>query len=173
MLKNKQPGFTLIELLIVIAVLAILATVVFVGLDPLSRFQDTRNSKRSTDTNQILSAIKLSQVDNKGLLIESIEGGEVGVYYMIGNNTVDCTTACVFPDVTTNESCIDLSGLVNGGPGDGKGGYLPSVPIDPKSGTVANTGYYLYKNANKTITVGACNEEEGSGETTPDLSATR
>ena len=44
-MKNKQ-GFTLIELLIVIAIIAILAGVVFVSLNPSQRFKDARDATR-------------------------------------------------------------------------------------------------------------------------------
>jgi prepilin-type N-terminal cleavage/methylation domain-containing protein len=39
-LYEKQKGLTLIEILVVIALIAILATVVFVALDPVKRFAD-------------------------------------------------------------------------------------------------------------------------------------
>ena len=45
---EKRRGFTLIELLVVIAIISILAVVVFVALDPVTRFQDARDSRRPT-----------------------------------------------------------------------------------------------------------------------------
>lgn len=41
---TMNKGFTLIEILVVIAIIAILATVVFVALDPVTRFADARNA---------------------------------------------------------------------------------------------------------------------------------
>ena len=165
----KQQGFTLIELLIVIAVLAILATVAFVGIDPLSRFQDARNAKRSTDVNQILSAIKLYQVDHKGSLPDVFGQRFVGEgeFTMIGKAAGDCAITCANPTFTTQGFCIDLTALVTGG-------YLPSVPID-SSGDWSDqkTGYYLENKTNKTFTIGTCQEEQGSAAATPDISATR
>lgn len=162
----SQQGFTLIELLIVIAVLAILATVAFVGIDPLSRFQDARNAKRSTDVNQILSAIKLYQVDHKGAIPLAIEQRANADHYNIIGTGSDCAQACYNPSLTTEAFCIDLADLVTGG-------YLPSVPIDSSGGTAEKTGYYIVSNENKTYTVGTCAEEQGSSETVPDISATR
>ena len=42
---KRTSGFTLIELLVVITIISILATIVFVSLDPVTRFADARNSK--------------------------------------------------------------------------------------------------------------------------------
>ncbi len=38
-------------------------------------------------------------------------------------------------------------------------GYLGSVPMDPETGTAAETDYYLIRNATGTVTVGACDPE--------------
>lgn len=54
-----KRGFTLIELLIVVAILGLLAVVVFVNLNPGGNLIDTRDSKRFTDIRQIVQAIKL------------------------------------------------------------------------------------------------------------------
>ena len=83
--KNKI-GFTLIELLIVIAVIAVLSSLVFVALNPLARFQDSRNAKRWSDVNAILSAIKLHQIDHGGLYDETISDLSPNLYYQIGED---------------------------------------------------------------------------------------
>jgi len=86
-IKQSLRGFTLIELLIVIAVMAILTSVVFVALNPLGRFQDARNNRRWTDVNAILQAVKLDQVDNGGLYVEEITNLTADLYYMIGEGS--------------------------------------------------------------------------------------
>lgn len=194
MQNNKysgQEGFTLIELLIVIAILAILATVAFVGIDPLARFADTRNAKRSTDTNQILSAIKLHQVDNKGNFLSTIQarypsdGTFDGKAFMIGTGA-DGTPpkACVEDIVNTvmQNDYLDLTELstgmglnINGELAKiSNGGYLSSVPMDVQNGgNASNTGYYIIKNENKSITIGACTPEQGTRSTNDAITATR
>lgn len=57
-MSNKK-GFTLIELLIVIAVLAILTTVVVVVLNPAQMLAEARDSQRLSDLSSIQSAISL------------------------------------------------------------------------------------------------------------------
>ncbi len=168
MQKNKK-GFTLIELLIVIAIIAILAAVVFVALDPLTRFQDSRDSSRWQDVSAVANAIKLDQVDNGGSYLTAIDGLTNGNTYMIvnGNMATGCDDNNTYCDtnVTDDTSCVNLSGLVSEG-------YLGNVPISPSSGSVAwdsgsangseGTGYTLTKSSTGIITIRACESENSS-----------
>ncbi|OGF26849.1 hypothetical protein A2303_01735 [Candidatus Falkowbacteria bacterium RIFOXYB2_FULL_47_14] len=166
-MKNNK-GFTLIELLIVIAIIAALSALAFVALNPLARFQDSRNTKRWTDVNMLVSALKLDQVDNGGLYLGDIEDLTVGNYHMIGKGN-DCSViTCFNPTVELQTVCIDLSELVDEG-------YLPDVPIDPNADGADEeyTYYYLSKTSSSTITVGACSEESGSNEAVPEIMVTR
>lgn len=161
--QNKKQGFTLIELLIVIAVMAILTTVVFVALNPLARFQDARNNRRWTDVEAILSGLKLDQVDNGGAYVASVSALSVGAYYMIGTGT-GCNLTCANPTVTLETVCVDISAIVTEG-------YLPAVPFDPfeASASSEHTFYYLLKNSNGSIEIGSCSEEAGSGAAMPTI----
>ncbi len=168
-LKKKNFGFTLIELLIVIAVIAILTSIVFVALNPLARFQDARNSARWTDVNAMLSALKLHQVDNGGLYYGDIQNLENDKYFMIGSGDNASAIVCSNPTVELEQYCIDLSFYSE------ERGYLPSVPIDPGSNETNEeyTGYYLMKDSNGSITVGSCYEEQGSASAVPQISVKR
>ncbi len=149
-----KKGFTLIELLIVIAIIAILAGVVFVSLDPLKRFQDARDAARWTDVTAILSAIKVDQVDNGGSYLANVTGLTAGTNYMIGTAVSGCNAAAC-TQVTTSANCVDLAVLSTEG-------YLGNVPVSPNGDgawTNALTGYYMSRNANGSITVGACDAE--------------
>jgi len=156
----KKKAFTLIELLIVIAIIAILAAIVFVALDPLSRFQDARNSRRWADANALLSAIHIQQIDSGGNLLAAITSTTAGQVYMIGTATTSCNTGCTLI-VATSTNCVDLTGLVSGG-------YLGSLPISPNgvgSWTSAITGYTLSRNSTMGgVTIKAC---EGEHNLTP------
>ena len=55
----KNQGFTLVELLIIIAIIAILVGVVFVALDPLTRFKNWRGATRSQNVTAVAMAIKV------------------------------------------------------------------------------------------------------------------
>ncbi|MFZ2190428.1 MAG: prepilin-type N-terminal cleavage/methylation domain-containing protein [Candidatus Magasanikiibacteriota bacterium] len=143
---NKK-GFTLIELLIVIAIIAIIAGVVFVALDPLTRFQDSRDSRRWGDITGVLSAVKINQVDNRGAYLDSIASTTIDTNYIIGTASSGCGSGCTA--VSSTSACVDLTELVTRG-------YLASVPVDPSSGSADKTLYYLNRKSNGTLVVGAC-----------------
>ncbi len=141
------------ELLIVIAVIIVLAAAVFVALNPAKRFQDSRNARRSSDVAAIVAGLKTDQVDNGGTYLASVAALTVDTEYQIGTAGAGCDSGCTA--VTTEAACADLTGLVTEG-------YLGSVPMDPSSGTAAETDYYIIRNTSGTITVGACDAEGGS-----------
>lgn len=176
-MKKCRKGFTLIELLIVIAVMAILTTVVFVALNPLARFQDSRNNRRRTDVNAILQAIKLHQVDNSGSYLTAIQtiidGSNQDLEFMIGEGDsgdysgglTGLSSAC---DAVDLSGMVDLSGLTSAG-------YLPDIPYDPSISTADYdfSFYYLIVHTNGAITIGACGPEQGSAATTPTITVKR
>ena len=175
---KKQKGFTLIELLIVIAIMAILTTVVFVALNPLGRFQDARNSRRWTDVNSILSAVKLHQVDHGGVYLSGIASLTPGDYYGIGSGASCNAEACVNgknEDATNNTitlqaPCVSVLDLAEGSPS-----YLPSIPTNPSATGVSqdDTRYYLSLRTNGSVKVGACFTEKGSGDLEPIIEVER
>ena len=151
-----RSGFTLIELLIVIAIIAILASIVFVALNPLKRYQDTRDSRRWSDVENFANGLKIQQTDNIGFFGYSVETATVGTEYMISNatTTTGCNLACDVTIAATGD-CINLTYLVNEG-------YLGSMPVSPNgtgSWSGVYTGYYLIKNSNDSVTIGACESE--------------
>ena len=149
--RSNSKGFTLIELLIVIGIIAILAAAVFVALNPLKRFEDSRDARRRSDISAILSAVKVDQVDRGGDYLTAIGGITADQNHIIGTNgATGCNTGCTA--VTTQANCIDLTPLK-------EGGYLGEVPKDPSIGTDLKTGYYISRAANNLVTIGACAPE--------------
>lgn len=149
----KSKGFTLIELLIVIAIIAILAAVVFVALDPLTRFRDARDATRWSDATAMLDAVKVNQVDNGGTYLASVAALTNDLYYTIGTCANGGDSGCTAK--TTQAACADLTGLVTAG-------YLGAIPMDPSAGTAVETDYYVQKSAAGVITIGSCDPEGGS-----------
>jgi len=65
MLKQRK-GFTLIEILIVIGLIAVLAGVLIVALNPARQFSQARNAQRWNNMDTIISSIIANTTDNKG-----------------------------------------------------------------------------------------------------------
>ncbi|MBI2053048.1 MAG: prepilin-type N-terminal cleavage/methylation domain-containing protein [Candidatus Ryanbacteria bacterium] len=162
-----RKGFTLIELLIVIAIVAILAGVVFVALDPLTRFRDARDAARWTDITAILSAIRVDQVDHGGRYGYGIRHDAAAATstpsspfaFMIVNATTTPANCSVTCDSATTNRCANLSQLV-------ERGYLGQLPVSPNGAgswsLTGNTGFYVQINANNSVTAGACESENAS-----------
>jgi prepilin-type N-terminal cleavage/methylation domain-containing protein len=163
--RSKESGFTLIELLVVIAIIGILVGVVFVALDPATRFEQARDAVRQNDVQEILSAVKLNQVDNEGDYLTAVAATTAGSVYLIvdgamvlgcDDNNANCDT-----DVTSDTTCVSLAGLVDQ--------YLEDVPISP-AGAVTwddgsadgeeGTGYTLERETNGVVRIRACESED-------------
>lgn len=140
-INNTRRGFTLIEILIVIGIIAILAAVVIVAINPARQFAQARNSQRSSNVNTILNATHQYAIDNTGTLPASI--------------TTTATEICA----TGAASCtglVDLSVLT------ASGTYLVSLPVDPSCPDACATngiGYTIVEDANGRITVNAPDAE--------------
>ena len=65
--KYKQKGFTLLEVLMVIGILAILASVVLVAINPARQFKIARDSQRNANITTILNAIGQNMTDHGGV----------------------------------------------------------------------------------------------------------
>ena len=141
--KLSKKGFTLIELLVVIAIIATLAVVVVVALDPATRFAQARNSKRWSNVDSILTAIHQYIVDNGGSYPTGMDTTE----RQLGTCTTGGATLCS----GAAAACLDLSTEL--------APYLKSIPLDPRNGTDATTGYSVVVDANGIVTVKACGAE--------------
>ena len=146
---KESKGFTLIELLIVITIIAILASVILVAVDPAKRFAQARNAQRWSEVRSILEATLKYMVDNDGSYPSSIDS-VAGTSQVLGTAAISCDGTC--GAATTVSACADLSAsLVDT--------YLSAIPLDPKTGTSAMTDYYINKTASGRVTVGACDPE--------------
>lgn len=146
--SSRNKGFTLIELLVVIAIITILAVIVFVALNPSQRFSDTRDAKRVSDVNTLLTAIHASIVDNKGTLPAGLSTGMLET--QIGTATSSCAIAtggCA----ATAAACVNLTTPMTK--------YLKSIPVDPDGGDASRSAYSVTVDSNNIVTIKACGTE--------------
>jgi prepilin-type N-terminal cleavage/methylation domain-containing protein len=147
--KKSEKGFTLIELLIVITIIAALAVTIFVALNPVKRLADSRDSRRTTDVETVLTAIHEYVVDNKGSLPTGLTTSMAETQLGTSGATCNMTQAnCV----VAATACVDLTTPLNK--------YLKSIPVDPGATySAAKTGYSVTVDANNIVTVKACGGE--------------
>lgn len=127
----QRKGFTLIELLVVIGIIGILAAVVLVAVNPGRQFASARDTQRRADLNSITTAIYSYATENNGNL-----------------PTVITTTPT---HIGTGGGLVDLST-------DLVPTYIADIPMDPATGTAADTQYTLYLDANGRVVASASSE---------------
>jgi type IV pilus assembly protein PilA len=121
-----RKGFTLIEILVVIGIIAILAAIVIIAINPAKQFAQARNTQRESNVSTILNAVGQNIADNKGIF-----GGTCG-------NLLPVSTASSSINVSggTSAGNIDLSCLTPT--------YIPSsIPTDPSATAGVATGYFI------------------------------
>jgi len=158
-LNRKQTGFTLIEILVVIGMIALLAAIVIIAINPARQFAQGRNTQRTSNVSAILNAIGQRMADNKGVLncaddipLSTLAGNLVP--NPITNANWNTFGAEKISDVVATDDnlapCLTPT-------------YISALPFDPSADatngykwvndTDYDTGYYVVKDVNGRVTV--------------------
>ncbi|MEI6191118.1 MAG: prepilin-type N-terminal cleavage/methylation domain-containing protein [bacterium] len=117
-MQTKKSGFTLLEILLVVGIIAVLAGIVIVAINPSKQLAQVRNTQRKSDLKQIYNAITQYYIDNSSYpsTISTTTLNEV------------CNTGSVASTTTAlnGASCGTLANLSNLVPT-----YLTAIPSDP------------------------------------------
>ncbi len=144
---KTRKAFTLIELLLVIGIIAILASIVIVAINPTKQLGDARNAQRRSDVNTVLNAVYQYAIDNNGTLPGAIPAAPAAAKPVCLGTVVDA--AC-----TGVPGGVDLSDLI--------GTYIVAVPADPQNTSTDVTGYTIVQDANGRVTVAAPSAEQSA-----------
>jgi prepilin-type N-terminal cleavage/methylation domain-containing protein len=147
-MKQSNKGFTLIEILVVIGIIAILAAIVIVSINPAKRFQDARNSQRKANVESILNAVQQDMVDHKGITTCTIGTVAKNISSIVGETNL---ATCLAP-------------------------YLAVLPVDPQNGVWTDNANYnthytiMMDGTTKQVTITATDAPADGGGT---ITATR
>jgi len=84
---NKHSSFTLIELLIVVAILAVLMSVIVLAINPAEILKRTRDTRRITDLKSLNNAIQYFQTSFPDASLGSLNT----VYVSIPDSSATCS----------------------------------------------------------------------------------
>jgi type IV pilus assembly protein PilA len=141
--KKKIKGFTLLEILLVVGIIAVLAGIVILAINPNKMLATARNTQRKANLAEINKALYQYYIDNSRYPTS-----------LTSNLNDICNTGATSTGHGLNcTGLIDLSYLVPT--------YLTSIPTDPQP-TASSTKYKVMRSSNNKPYVSAPQAEQST-----------
>ncbi len=161
MKKIKKRGFTLIEILMVMGIIALLAAVVIVAINPARQFAQARNSQRVSNVNSILNAVGQNIADHRGVF-ECEAAGDLPT-----------SATIIASEFSGGEDEYDLASCITPL-------YLPATPFDPSAPDAHftslsdyDTGYTIFQDPDTGRITVTAPFAQNAAELGEEISATR
>lgn len=137
MKSTKSRGFTLIEILVVIGIIAVLAAIVIIAINPARQFAQARNTQRTSDVAAISNALGQYMADNRGALPSVLDTTDRNIKNGSGAGIADLCSI-LYPTYLTTGFPQDPS-INSGAPITNCATYDSGYHIKLGSGSVATT----------------------------------
>jgi len=168
-LRKSEQGFTLIEILVVIGLIALLAAVVIIAINPARQFAQGRNAQRVSNVNAILNAIGQNIADNKGVFTCSagvLPAAATEIKKTGGYDLRPCVVPTYIPEMVLDPGAQDAASYPAG---------TNTCADDACSTGDYDTKYTVEQDANGRVTVCAPNSlgENALGDDLDEICVTR
>jgi len=144
---SSKAGFTLLEILLVVGIIAILAGIVILAINPTKQLADARNAQRRADVLTILNAIYQYSIDTNGTVPPVITATSACVLNTMEIATGTATSAAVavglYPYLVGSAAASST--------------YIVSIPRDPLATTTGlGSGYAVTKGSVGSTRITVC-----------------
>jgi len=141
---NKKGFVSLINLIVTVAVIAVLAVGAFVWIDPVARIGVAHDKKRTEDIGVLKNALAQYANEHKGALpiLGDIDTNKKVLCSTQSGNNLTCDGE--------SQLCLAIDDS------DFLAKYINELPVDPDKTSATDSGYFLKKDSNNKLVVGAC-----------------
>lgn len=140
---ETQSGVTLVQLIVAVSVIIVLGAATYIWIDPTVKVGKAKDERRRHDILIVANAIN-DYANHQG-----------GVLPVLGAVTTDKKVLCesqggsLLTCGASSQYCLKVDS-------DFLAEFLPQLPLDPDKTASTDSGYYLQKDSNNKLVVGAC-----------------